>query len=134
MGGGLDNDTYIVDNAGDIVVENANEGIDLVQSTINYSLGANIENLVLERDDALNGTGNALANMITGNSAANILDGGLGNDTLIGGAGDDTYVLDVATDRITENADEGIDSVRASFSYALGPTLKTCMAGSAAAR
>ena len=82
MGGGLDNDTYIVDNAGDIVVENANEGIDLVQSTINYSLGAHIENLVLSGNDALNGTGNALANMITGNSAVNILDGGAGSDIL----------------------------------------------------
>ena len=47
--GGAGNDTYVIDNAGDVVTENVGEGIDLVQSNITYSLGANLENLHAHR-------------------------------------------------------------------------------------
>ena len=47
MAGGADNDTYFVDNSGDVVTENANEGIDTVQSSVDYTLSANVENLTL---------------------------------------------------------------------------------------
>src|SRR6266702_3731125 len=121
-----------------LVLENANEGIDNVQSTVTYTLSANVEQLTLLDATPINGTGNALANTITGNSANNIILGGAGNDTLTGGAGDDTldggtgadalsggigndiYVIDNAGDSVTENANEGIDTVQSSVTYTLG--------------
>jgi len=124
LSGGLGNDTYVVDNAGDVVTELANEGTDLVQSSISYTLVANVENLTLTGTSAINATGNALANVLTGNSGANILDGGAGADTLAGGAGNDTYIIDNATDTIVENAAEGTDLVQASVSYTLAANVE----------
>jgi Ca2+-binding RTX toxin-like protein len=118
MIGGRGNDTYIVDNVNDTVTENESGtigGKDLVKSSIDFTLGANIENLTL-LDSAVNGTGNELNNIITGNELANILDGKRGADSLIGGAGDDTYIVDLKTngqleDKIKEVAGSGIDTL-----------------------
>jgi Ca2+-binding RTX toxin-like protein len=82
--GGAGSDTYVVDNAGDVVTEVASGGSDTVQAAVTYTLGVEVENLTLTGASAINGTGNALANVITGNSAANTLDGGAGNDSLSG--------------------------------------------------
>ncbi|TND01465.1 MAG: Ig family protein [Gammaproteobacteria bacterium] len=87
LSGGAGNDTYVVDSAGDAVSESASSGADTVQSSITYTLGANVENLTLIGVDAINGTGNDLNNILTGNSAANILTGGSGNDTYQFGRG-----------------------------------------------
>jgi Ca2+-binding RTX toxin-like protein len=88
--GGLGNDIYVVDNAGDVVTENAGEGTDTVRTTLaSYTLQADVENLV---GIALTGqslTGNALANAITGGSGADTISGGAGNDTIVGGANSD---------------------------------------------
>jgi Ca2+-binding RTX toxin-like protein len=102
--GGAGNDTYYV-GLGDSVVEAANEGTDLVQSSVNFTLGANIEKLTLTGTGAINGTGNSLSNTLTGNSAANVLTGATGNDTLAGGLGNDTYLVDrgEGRDTIAEN-------------------------------
>lgn len=86
------NDTYVVDNVGDTVLEGHNEGIDTVRSSIDYQLGATVEHLVLLGTAALRGRGNAGDNQLTGNSGANVLTGGAGADTLDGGAGADTLI------------------------------------------
>ncbi|MBY5578872.1 RTX toxin, partial [Rhizobium leguminosarum] len=129
--GGAGGDTYIVDNAGDLVTENANEGIDTVRTNLSaYTLGANVENLTYIGTATFVGTGNLLDNVITGGVGADSLAGAAGNDTLIGGAGadkmsggmgDDVYVVDIATDIVIENVNEGTDTVRTALSiYTLG--------------
>lgn len=89
MFGGFGNDTYRVDNAGDLAAEARNSGIDTVIASVSFTLGVNVENLSLTGTAALNGTGNTLGNRILGNAGANRLDGGAGNDRLEGGAGPD---------------------------------------------
>lgn len=88
--GGLGDDAYFVDNAGDVIIENLNEGIDRVNSFVSYTLPSNVENLILASISAINATGNDLNNLIIGNTADNLLSGGAGNDILNGGSGNNT--------------------------------------------
>jgi len=133
MKGGAGNDTYVVDTAGDVVSESASEGTDTVQASVTATLGANVENLTLTGAAALNGTGNALANTLVGNAGANVLNGGAGTDTMRGGAGDDTYIVDVASDIVTELAGEGTDTVQSAIAWTLGANLeRLTLTGSAA--
>ena len=124
MSGGAGDDSYVVDASGDVVVEGLNSGIDTVTSSISYALSVNVENLVLTGTDAINATGNNLANSLTGNAGANMIDGGAGNDTMAGGLGDDTYIVDQVLDVVRENAAQGIDTVRASVDYALSANVE----------
>jgi Ca2+-binding RTX toxin-like protein len=102
MKGGLGNDTYIVDSAGDLVVENSNEGVDTVQSSITYTLPQFVENLTLTGSSAINGTGtNGYGNVITGNGAANVLSGLGGDDTLNGKGGNDVLIGGAGHDTLT---------------------------------
>ncbi|MFT3954125.1 MAG: hypothetical protein QM722_06945 [Piscinibacter sp.] len=120
MTGGAGNDIYVVDNAGDRVVEASGGGTDRVSTTVSLVLAAQVENLTLGGSAAINGTGNTLANAISGNAAANTLDGGAGNDTMTGGAGDDVYVVDAAGDSVVEAASAGTDTIRAGIGFSLG--------------
>ncbi|MGE5516692.1 MAG: hypothetical protein ACM31D_12810, partial [Bacteroidota bacterium] len=133
----------------DVVTENADEGIDEVRTALAaYTLGVYVENLTYIGMGAFTGTGNWLANTLVGGDGNDTLDGGDGNDTLDGGAGTDTlaggngndtldggagsdtleggngndvYVIDSASDVVTEDAYAGIDEVRTALAaYTLG--------------
>ena len=138
--GGIGNDLYIVDNVADIIVEQANAGIDTVKIDAgftldeeidepDYTLGDNIEHI-----DASSFTGgiylegNSLANNLTGGNGNDTLDGADGVDTLKGGLGNDTYHVDLkitnagkstATvslqDTLTELANQGEDTIHLYF-------------------
>ncbi|MBI5786871.1 MAG: putative Ig domain-containing protein [Rhodocyclales bacterium] len=135
--GGLGDDHFDVDDAGDVVIEAANEGSDTVQSIASYTLSDNVEGLILLGTAALSGTGNAADNILMGNSAANTLTGNAGNDTLnggegadtmVGGIGDDVYVVDTVGDVVVENANEGDDQIHSTISWTLGANLERLQA------
>jgi Ca2+-binding RTX toxin-like protein len=105
MAGGLGADRYVVDSAGDVVVELSGEGNDSVIATLNWVLGDNLEGLVLNGTADLIGGGNDLANRLTGNSGNNLLAGFAGRDVLIGQAGADTLVGGAGGDVLTGGAD-----------------------------
>jgi serralysin len=93
MMGGDGNDQYVVDNRHDLVLEHAAGGHDIVFAKVSFTLPGNVEELLLDSSAGpLNGTGNALANVISGSGAANILRGAAGNDLLKGNGGNDTLV------------------------------------------
>jgi Ca2+-binding RTX toxin-like protein len=160
MYGGAGNDIYQIDNSGDSVHENVGEGIDLVESTITWTLAANVEKLTLMGAAAIDGTGNDIANTLTGNALANILsgldgndriygldgndtlyggggndrlDGGSGRDAMYGGTGNDVYQVGNYADGVHENAGEGNDLVESTVTHALAANVeKLTLMGAAA--
>lgn len=150
--GGLGNDTYAVDGLNDQIIEQLNEGTDLVLASVSLTLSANVENLSLTGLASVNGTGNDLANKMVGNAGDNILDGGAGADTLSGGAGKDTlmggsgddrldgntgadildggvgndvYYVDDSGDVVIEAPGNGTDTVYATVDYVLAANVET---------
>ena len=121
MVGGADTDFYIVDHLGDEVIEGFNNGTDRVESSVSFTLGANVEHFTLTGSDDLKGTGNELNNTITGNDGINRLDGKGGTDHLIGGLGNDVLLGGVGNNDLLEggagfdtyiyNAGDGIDQI-----------------------
>lgn len=103
MEGRAGDDTYVVDDHGDVVLERAGEGLDAVRTTLDgYALGEHLETLVLEGTADIGGAGNAADNVLIGNTGDNVLSGGGGSDTLggwrgddqlLGGEGEDTYLF-----------------------------------------
>jgi len=152
MDGGNGNDTYMIDSAGDIIIESnpnssaAEGGRDIVRTSINFNAqksAPNIENFMVEGSRTVSIRANDLLNQITGNDASNrleglsgndiivgnsgddILDGGLGIDSLIGGDGSDTYLINNTEDIITETqADGDQDKIVSSASYQLGDNIE----------
>jgi serralysin len=129
MHGGAGDDTYYVNNADDVISEEATPGIDdgghdIVYSTVSFTLSRFVEDMTLMAAAGnANATGNAGDNIIHGNNSDNVitgldgndvllggggndsLDGGSGNDILVGGAGADRFAFEYA------GAANGFDTV-----------------------
>ncbi|MFI0844374.1 beta strand repeat-containing protein [Mesorhizobium sp. IMUNJ 23232] len=122
------NDIYRVFNSGDIVVETAGSGFDLVLAAVDYKLGAGaeVERLFTNSStgtSAIDLTGNAFQQEIAGNAGANTLhDGGAGEfDLMRGFGGNDTYRVFNSGDVIVESTSQGnADKVVAAVDYKLG--------------
>jgi Ca2+-binding RTX toxin-like protein len=127
MVGAQGNETFIVDNIGDVVEDVG--GTDLVESSVSFTLSNGLEDLTLTGTEAIDGSGNESANRITGNTAANILFGGQGNDTLDGGAGNDTLDGEAGNDVLDGAA--GNDTVSYTFASA-GVSVSLASAGAQA--
>jgi Ca2+-binding RTX toxin-like protein len=127
--GGIGDDTYSFNSTNDKIIEGVNEGKDSVISTINYTLGANLENLTLKAGyiDALTGQGNSLNNVLTGNQYNNVLKGGAGNDSLIGSKGKDTLTGGSGSDRfIFKSISDRVDIIT---DFATEDTIAVAAAG-----
>ena len=128
MRGGTGDDVYVVNHTGDQAEELPDEGYDAVESSVTYTLAANVEKLTLTGNSGIGGTGSAQDNLLIGNGGANRLDGGAGNDridggtgndTMTGGIGDDVFVVGSTGDVVTEAANGGFDTVESSVTYTL---------------
>jgi len=120
--GGAGDDTLITSSASTKLKENGgSEGYDTVKSTVNYTLSANVERLVLIGNGDTKGTGTADGNDLFGNKGDNklfglggvdSLSGGKGNDQLTGGGGVDTFVFKTGFghDTITDFSN-GVDKI-----------------------
>jgi hypothetical protein len=93
------NDTYIVDNIGDVINEAPGGGLDTVLTNVNYTLGANVDRLFAQfptSTSPLSLIGNGIANEITGNDGPNVINGGLGADVLFGRGDGDAFFFTTA--------------------------------------
>ena len=117
-------DTYIVDNTKDVVIEAHGGGDDTVLTSVNYTLDSSspIEKLATTANggtDNLKLTGNKFAQTIVGNAGNNTIDGKGGADLMKGLGGNDHYIVDNAGDQVREAVGGGNDTVSASHDFAL---------------
>ncbi|MEQ1648427.1 MAG: calcium-binding protein, partial [Hyphomicrobiaceae bacterium] len=102
------NDTYVVNDVGDVVVEALSSGTDAVLTSLtSYTLTANVENLTFNNGNAadvdFSATGNALANTLTGGSANDTFNMIVDDvrDNVRGGDGVDTADYSAYTTNLT---------------------------------
>ncbi|MEA3012084.1 MAG: hypothetical protein QOD42_629, partial [Sphingomonadales bacterium] len=108
MAGLAGDDAYLVENAGDVVLEGVGGGRDIVYVALaNYTLTPGSEVEVVASPGSVgtspfNLTGNEFANYLQGTNGINILIGGGGDDTLDGLGGNDIYRIEDFGDVIIE--------------------------------
>ena len=103
--GTASDDIHIVSDSTTVIIEQPGGGTDLVQTSVNYTLPDNVENITITGNNALTATGNSVANILTSNNAAS---------TLVGLAGDDKYVISNSTTVVTEASNAGTDLIESS--------------------
>ncbi|MDB5471480.1 MAG: Hemolysin-type calcium-binding region [Caulobacter sp.] len=122
MTGGDGNEVYVVDDAADQTIEAANEGFDIVRTSLDgWVLAANLEGLELQGIADIGGTGNGGANNLQGNAGGNQLDGGAGVDTINGNDGDDIVIGGLGNDLLRG----GLGGDTFVVAHAFGPVLET---------
>jgi Ca2+-binding RTX toxin-like protein len=109
--GGTGNDQYTVDNAGDVVTENTDAGLDTVYANISYSLTANVENLRLTGTNHINATGNELNNPLFASTGNNILNGASGTDTASYANTSGGVTVSLATETAQTTGNSGTDTL-----------------------
>ncbi len=107
LAGGLGDDTYVIENPGDVVIEDAAGGFDTVIVNTDWTLADNIEAVQLI------GTGhtligNAANNTLSGDTGDDTLDGGEGDDTELGGDGDDHLISSSGHDILAGGAGDDV--------------------------
>lgn len=121
MAGGLGNDTYVINALSDVVTELSGQGTDRIQSTITYSLadtdgtgsnGGNVEDIQLTGTGNINGTGNALNNVLFSNAGNNILDGVTGVDTASYQYAAAGVTVTLATNAQQNTVNAGLDTLK----------------------
>ncbi|WP_425040523.1 hypothetical protein [Primorskyibacter sp. S187A] len=126
-------DIYLIEQTGDRVVEVEDEGYDVMFSLVSTTLADNVEMLLLDGGDNIDGTGtafhdyligNAADNVLTGLEGADTLTGGGGSDTLIGGQGDDFYIVDSSDDSVIELSGGGVDVVSSGATFTMSANLE----------
>ena len=127
MNGNGGDDIFFVDNANDVVVETFGDGVDLVYTSVDHVLRANVERLGVNgftTTYAINLTGNILDNEMWGNDGVNILNGGIGDDIMNGFGGNDVFFVDSGGDIVNETPGNGMDTVFTSITYTLGANVE----------
>jgi trimeric autotransporter adhesin len=114
--GGIGNDTFVVNNSLDVVVDAQAWANNSVQANVNYVLPSNVNSLVLTGTTALNGTANSGNDTLTSNA---------GLDTLVAGAGNDTFVISNSGDVVQDTVTTTSNTAQASVSYSLAANVNT---------
>ncbi|BAY64503.1 hypothetical protein NIES22_46010 [Calothrix brevissima NIES-22] len=127
-GAGYDRVDYSNLTTGVNVISSKFTSIEGVVGTI-YNDTIDLSSLIITNSDNLVAglvsiKGNDGADSLKGSDYSDLLDGGVGIDTLIGGKGNDIYIVDNANDTITENANEGTDTVKSTVTFSLGSNIE----------
>ena len=114
--GGSGNDTFVLNNASDVVQDTSTTASNTIEAAFSYSLPTDINTLVLTGTAAVTGTGNSGTDTLTSNT---------GLDTLIGGTGNDTFVVNNGSDVVQDTSTTANNTIDAAFSYSLPTDINT---------
>ena len=89
MNGGVGHDAYFV-GTGDVISESGGNGIDVVETSVSWTLGAGFEHMNVRGTAVTSNSGNELDNSISAEGGNNWLRGLQGDDTIFAGGGNDT--------------------------------------------